>query len=231
MSTVLFIKYILFDKSETFSSSVPPTPLHVNGKLPAQQIPAPSCPFNLAATSDSTLTTRRQSPLAIGRSVPAPTTLQGPLISKGMEKLLSDGMVLGSGVERTKVAALPPADATKLSREESDGNALTLTKNRSSARLQQLLLSEETSSVPRGLEPAVQCVSVGTQTELESPGSKSPIFTVGAPERKDPLPVAQPSQEPRLPPGLPLVPRQMEQCLAILKSDVSACRHMVIWYS
>ena len=211
LSSLLFVKYIFLDKSETFPYSNPPSPVHVNGKLASatQQkayfsaphqasFSAQSCPFVLTATSgsDSSLVANGNSPLAINHAPPDTdkgtqglrTGMQPP---KSMEKLVRDGIVLKTGGE--------------------------ITRNRSNSRLQQLLPSAEVSIPP---EPApVQCASVGTQTE--SVGVESPVFTVGGVERKDSLPAAAVSEEPHPPSELPLVPRQVEQCLAILKSDVS----------
>lgn len=209
LSSLLFIKYIFLDKSETFPYSDTP-PIHVNGKISAFSAPhqtahhtafsASSCPFALTVPSDSSLVSNGNSSLAVNHILPdtgngaldLKTGLQLP--SKSMEKLVHDGMVLKTG-----------------------GG---ITRNKSNSQLQQLLSSAEVS-IPPEPTPAVECVSVGTQTE--SVGMESPVFTIGGVERKDSLPATPVSQEPCPLPELPLVPRQVEQCLAILKSDVSTC--------
>ena len=114
-------------------------------------------------------------------------------------------------------ALLPAAS----SREESAFGGIT--KNRSSAQLQELLSSTEDSIVHAdlALDP-MKYVSVGTQTDPDNPDVATPMFTVGKEEREGSAsPDPNPSSLPRLTDELPQVPRQLEECLAILKSDVS----------
>lgn len=228
LATLLFIKYIFFDKSEPFtSSSIPPTPAqkasppsHQSVPPYPQDKPAPQqtamCPFALSATSESSLATQRPSPLSVHQVL----STDPSAFPQGMEQLLSNGVVVeSSAVERP---ALPPASS---SREEGAFGGIA--KNRSSSHLRQLLSSAEDAiaHADLALDP-VKYVSVGTQTVGDIPGvgvATAPMFTVGREEREDSSQPRLPSSQPRphLYAELPQVPRQLEKCLAILKSDVS----------
>lgn len=140
---------------------------------------------------------------------------------------MADGLVIHaerpeSG--RGQRPALPaPVSAVK---EELDGSPLGgMTRNRSSALLRQLV-SDDYSTKPCAEEakkqsPTVRCVSVGTQTE----GMKwdGPMFTVGGggAEATASSPDPEPCKESHPQADLPAAPRQVEQCVTILKSDVS----------
>lgn len=141
-------------------------------------------------------------------------------LPQSMEQLLSKGVVV-----ETSAMARPALPPTSSSREEAAFGGIA--KNRSSAHLRQLLSSAEDSiedsiaHADLALDP-VQCVSVGTQTVPESPDVATPMFSVGREEREGSIsPDPNTSSLPRLSAELPLVPRPLEKCLAVLKSDVS----------
>ncbi len=232
LSILLFVKYIFFDKSGTFStSSVPPTPSSTSSRGVSPKAPPPSqgkstrntastavCPFVLSETSESSLAARRSPELSANHLQTAAAAMGGSQSLPGIEKLVTEGIVLsaeGAGWERK---ALPPtSDSLK---EMSLGG---LARNRSSGSL---LQSMSEPSVDLALNPVVN-VSVGTQTD--GLGPETPKFTVGGggEEGEVSQPDSRPPQLPLL--DLPPVPRQVDECIAILKSDVSHCIEPVVF--
>ena len=102
LSTLLFIKYIFFDKSEVFTTSVPPTPsLAQNSSRTINKASPPaasitdsaSCPFALSHVSNGSITRRRTAPgLRMNIDLPKPVRRHCPL--EGMEKVQNGGMVI-----------------------------------------------------------------------------------------------------------------------------------------
>ena len=225
LSSLLFVKYIFFDKSETFP--IPPPSVPANGHPHAKtsppqgkpaspaEPPAAVCPFALPQADETSFKSLSADHL--------PSAVSGKShLSRSMEKLVSEGMVLDT-TDRRQPSALPAPDT-------ADSGSGGMSRSRSSSKLL------ETSSNPRAdlsLDPtAAQCVSVSTQTEdLEQSVGGGVMFTVGM-DRKISTPDSESSGIASLTseltsrrespaPVLPPVPRQLEECVSILKSDVS----------
>ena len=234
LATLLFVKYIFFDKSGTFStSSVPPTPSFASSKgvppatppmrgKPAQDtVSTAMCPFSLSETSGSP-SASRHTKLTSNHMPPAANVGGSPSLP-ALEKLISEGVVVSASSIESKRKALPSAtnSANPLPKEGSDG---ALTRNRSSGSL----LRARSHSSPRAdlaLKP-VAAVTMGTQTEELGCG-EAPKFTVGGEEQRETPQTHSERQHPVL--DLPSVPRQVDECVAILKSDVSPLSLCPMW--
>lgn len=213
LSVLLFIKYIFFDKSETYAippslkNSPPP-------KSPPGKPPATRCPFTLPESRSSSVTVSGQGSPSTDKLLSA---TRGSRLPQSMEKLVTEGIVVDAGLEKH---ALPAPG-----QQGSGPGTLTRTKS-SSQLLQPLETSRPQESSPHAdmrLEPA-QSVSVTTQTDMGWSLPGGAIFTVGGAEldsRKHSVAESESSGIASLASELPPVPRQLEECMRILKSDVS----------
>lgn len=212
LASLLFIKYIFLDKTETYS-----IPVSSNSKqsLPPTSPPKPSvasCPFALPESSPSVA---ELSFTSSKHMLPADLRgTRGPM-SKAVEKLVTDGVVIG--VENGGACPALPAPATTTSGQDSP-----LTRSKSSSRMPVASRTPATTT----LTSACPSLSVATQTDLESPVGRA-VFTVGG--RKDSTfnsLESECSEGSSSPPSmeLPSSPRELEECVSILKSDVSVGR-------
>lgn len=191
------------------------------------------CPFAVPESSDSSLTWSSKSSLAgsskstlVGGSVsslashheselfsshqPPPGPIGG---SRSLEKLVTEGIVISAESTAVERKALPPAATEELKPHPHETSGEGLTRNKSSGSLLQH------ASVPSPfadltLVPTAT-VSIGTQTA--GVNQDSPKFTIGGGEERE---AAKDSRKPHPPLDLPPVPRQVEECVAILKSEV-----------
>ena len=202
LATVLFIKYIFFDKSKTFDTSVPPTPTFVDKRVPPASIPT-SCPSRLL-----------EPPLLRNRGVdrtpnisipeqryPLVNGSAGNLQSEEFTRLLSQGATINTGETDSVRLALPSVEQASNERNESKPLMKPLPEN--------------------CVEEDVQCVSMGTQTNLREE-EVFPRVVWGKEDEEEEEERSDCSEEgdqPERDSSLP--PRPLEECLAIFKSDVS----------
>ena len=127
---------------------------------------------------------------------------------------MSEGIVIGNAAELDR-KALPPLATESLNILPKEGSSEVLVRNRSSGSLLHLVSEPEPSPCADPTLNPVASLSIGTQTERPDPDA--PKFTVGSQEGEGETTSKQ--HHPSL--DLPPVPRQVEECVAILKSDVS----------
>lgn len=196
LAAVLFVKYIFFDKSKTFDSSVPPTPTHsrhnshsLDKRLPSSHAPLSCTPPRLT----NSFRFESRCPLANGHFQPEELT-----------RLLSQGAVINDETNLTPLA-LPSVEkekaVTKLQTELREPSPLP-----------------EKYTVDTSVGP--QCVSVSTQTECEDEVQVVPRITWndGEEDEEEEERSTSPEEDP-IAPALP--PRPLEECLTIFRSDVS----------
>lgn len=224
LSTLLFIKYIFFDKSETFSSSLPNTPVESrkNSALPPsssvqhtppQHAPTstpPACPFTALHVANGTT---RDSMARAAANLRRPGGLPA-----GLERLASEGLIIEEKETRSQLSIA----AVELSKDESGGGMTggMVVPSRSSGNLLQLVSSAEpvSKAVLDRAATDVESASIGIQTDLSRPNEL--IFSIGEEERRCSTQSAISSAE-ESSASVDSPPRDVDVCLAILKSDVS----------
>lgn len=252
LASGLFIKYIFFDKSETFSTSIPPTPTFHSTESTAVSSPVdstqstPGCPYALVPR-------RRSSSLSVNSSIlTAATTRVCKNTLQDLGTLIGNGIVVGNGtLASSSTPALTPATTMELGVIPMVGSSGGMTKIKSSSSLQLMgHTSEEVGHVDLPLNPATEMVSIGIQTDLsthtttsatilQTPTMDEPIFTIGCSDRRVSVASSGYSgsdgeQCTRSPPPTraepcslntptPAEPRNLDMCLAILKSEEVSC--------
>ena len=236
---MLFVKYIFFDKSETFPTSTP-TPCQSQSRfkslISSSSLPpsSASCPYQLSDRSESSVVHKQGTSL----SVNIPDYLNesvGSLNPKQLRRLLNEQSSEALGIElyNTKREmhsengdsrlALPPIEeavevtGSRVDQEDANGRRpVSLTKTQSS------LASSK-------LGPLQECVTVGVQTDGGVTGEEqvqrllsidSGIVFGGnetPPDRGSETPLSEQSYLLGQP---SLTPRPLEECLAIFKSEV-----------
>lgn len=209
LASLLFVKYIFFDKSEMFVSSTPSTPAVSNGKTNGK-LPSPtSVPQSLVCPlAEPPLTLRRRQGLSI--TVPdngrrhMMTHSNGALGSGQLEKLLSEKIIVSaadvSPLQRGQPALLAPVETASGPQELSAA------------------VAKATDSYPSNPLPLKSSATVGTQTELVEEEEEAPsMFIVGS--RRSSVDVDVPSCSPS---PLPAEPRPLEECLALYRTESGA---------
>ena len=247
LATLLFVKYIFFDKSEIFATSVPPTlsahlqdsSRSIKASSSSSSSGSTSCPFDLSQVGNSSITRHRTTPnMKINVDLPKPVRRHGP--PEELEKIRNGGMVIMSGRDTSaesansnrRLAALEcPQSQSTNNQDNTDGG-----------RIGRVLTIEDKVSRADFLLSKPTFASIGVQTEplpdLTRSPSRSPkhsMFSIGgasADGRKDSV-VSYPDSgiengQLDLDTGngafiQSAEPRPLLECLNIFKSDVSTC--------
>ncbi len=222
LAVVLFVKYIFFDKSETFPTSVPLTP--IESQRGSKSLPAPvpgaspsslSCSFRLADLPDSLMQRR-------GARPPSTVGSHGnPALDAERLRLLlqsgrnANGSIANGGVSNGHVPrerscsklALPAIDETG----EANGIGVHSSVSTQACPVIQPRLGDTPAGEPR------HYATIGVQTDqLEE--RVSPFVIGGSetpPSSPDELDRERIERE-----AVPSTPRPVEECLAIFKSEV-----------
>ena len=199
LATVLFVKYIFFDKSETFASSVPSTPAHSQkNSLSYNQSPLTptslSCPIRLSATPEGSLV-RCQGTSQFHVDLPK---FDNPSVNGSLDQRWR--------LEHTSDIHL-----------ETEGNLRPALPGIEQPTSDSRRVDSSVPSLPDD-KPTSEQVSVGVQTDSAAQrflvgGSETPSSEEEGDE-KGPIP------EPENGNGTLRPPRPLEECLAIFKSEV-----------
>lgn len=218
----LFIKYIFFDKSETFSPSSPLTSTLQKPNFPADSRQfIPSCPFKFPEATKSLIARRCVSSLSINSS--PPPTAAARIAKKGT--LIDNGIMVGNGT-----STLPPGTGgLEVASQIVSGGGMA--RNKFSGPMKMMgRTSGGGTHVNLPLNPAKEMVTIGVQTDLTTPIEDDIVFTVGGSVRKDSVASSSHSsasdaeQQPGSPPPTLEKPRSLDLCVLILNADVSRYR-------
>ena len=228
LATILFVKYIFFDKSETYATSATPSPAHsrANSQSSARQ-PALSCPFDISDISEFSLVRRRRGSVC---SVGNPEHGIGwrNIETEQLRRLLEQettGVCANGGTPHQSYAAAgqdSPANTHRLvlSALPALPNTVSETGSDSSSSSSSLedfpSATERLPTLDQPLTLPPRFSSTGTQT-----GEDGTMFMVG----DSPTPPSEMEVEPaprhEEPPQAPPPPRPLEECLTLFKSEVS----------
>lgn len=236
LATVLFVKYIFFDKSETYTTSVPPTPALSNSQQPAL-----SCPFDLSDISEFSLVRRRRgSVLSVG--IPEHGSGWRNMEIERLRQLLEQetpGMCANGGIPHPSAAtsgqdgssnssqlALPtsqtlPNSTSTGDTKPSSESLSSLLRAPSSGSLKDLssvaVTSKELPTPEQPLTLPLGHASTGTQTDLAF-RENGPMFEIGDGRTSPPETTMEPAPQHEASPQPP--PRPLEECLMLFKSEV-----------
>jgi len=206
LASVLFVKYMAYDKSDTFSSSAPPTP---NLASPTNARSPPN-----TAQSSRAINTGPHCPFTFPEN---PTPLQQA----------------GSIVRRRGTATLPATIMGNVQGVRSCGSNLSAIMEKDTLEETRDVVSKNSQPPVSETKPA-SCSSVAIQTDSTSEsglaGSGRPMFTLGPGDRKTSVASSGSSvsggedqHRSAFTVTPEATPRDLDTCLELYKLDVSGC--------
>ena len=237
LAIILFIKYIFFDKSETFATSVPPTPTHSRNNStafstkPGIQYAKPqtpkslSCPYSLSNPSFSSTVYRRKTDTTPNHNAVLSTGIRKlNNVPDVIEKVVNDGIVIPGGIE---VMGVKPVKLEKRALQGVPQDPLKMTESTDGGKVGGLVRSRSKKNIleEKIVKPMTPKTSVHVGVQGDSLPHTETKFTIGGrrdsvlePESDAPISGNVTTDSQQLPPS---EPRPVDQCLTIFKSDVS----------